>query len=249
MESYSCSYYDGTNFGHTNKEIILYNKEKQKEREIGMSYCCAYLLKNKIYIGADSRETMMNGSYNDNFQKVYINKQENMIWGMSGLIKSHHLNYVYLVNNILNKPKVPIQTKLKLIEVLMNNATQETFRESVFQDSRYDLFVAFIQEGNICLYTFESLNGIITIKSTHKDNYTIASGVHTDEVFKLSNEVLEFMQEDSIVENITNIINNVKNKKTPQSLTVGGDICIATMDNEGHIKTYVNGEEKPFKIM
>lgn len=229
------------------------NEYIEKERMLGeMSYNCCFLFENKVFLGADSRETNIDKTYNDNFRKIFINRKEKMIWSMTGLIKTNNLNYVNLVNNVLNEPNVPFSDKFNIIESLMNGATDLTYKQNLFKDSRFNLIINFINNNNLWIYVFESLNGNTIIKRTNSAPYYIATGVHADKIHKLGkndmlwNDALLNFTDEVVVKEITNHINSIKRLNTYESKTVGGDICVATMDINGNIKTYINNIEKEF---
>lgn len=220
------------------------------ERKNSMSFNCVYMKDNIAYIGADSRETMGFGNYNDNFQKLFINRKLKMIWSMTGVIKYKGLNYVNIVNEILNNSDMNIIDKLESIKIIMNAVTCHQYKEcDLKEDVIFDLFVLTLENNKLRYYIFESKNGYTPHYGQQCfENFHIeSSGVHTNMKNNISPLQLDTLQEREMVNEITCLIEDViqASKKDPIQ-TVGGDIYVATMDNEGHINTYINGVEKEF---
>ena len=66
-----------------------------------MSYNCAHLNKDAI-IASDSRETFIDGTYKDNRQKTFVNREQKIIWSMTGLIKYRDVDIHQMINTIMN---------------------------------------------------------------------------------------------------------------------------------------------------
>lgn len=222
------------------------------ERKNNMSFNCVYMNNNIAYVGADSRQTFSNGEYNDSFQKVFVNKELKMIWSMTGLISYKGFNYVKLVSYILNKPDINIIDKLETIKIILNAVTKWQYQDNdLSKDSIFDLFVLTLENGKLKYYIFESKNGYTPSygQQLHTDNHSESSGVHTEMKDNISPYQVNHLSEVEMVHEIYQLIQNVKIESQTTDNSVGGDIHIATMDINGNIKTYVNGEEANFKIM
>ena len=52
------------------------------------------------YLGADSRKNFTDGSYSDNHQKIFINRNLKMVWTMTGITEYRNINYFYMIFKI-----------------------------------------------------------------------------------------------------------------------------------------------------
>ena len=79
--------------GHYEYGTNLINKPKiipfdKAERIKNMSFNCLYMTDDYIIIGSDSRETLSSSFYNDSMQKTFINKEQKLVWSMTGICKN-----------------------------------------------------------------------------------------------------------------------------------------------------------------
>jgi len=222
-----------------------------EERKRNMSFHCIFMKEDIAYLGADSRKNFTDGSYSDNHQKIFINRNLKMVWTMTGITEYRNINYFYIVNMILNNPKASMLKKVYTIQDLMNPITEKMHQETQ-EDSYFDLFITTVENGELVTYTIESKNGQADEKTNrrHWGNYLEASGVHTDMRYRVNESDLIELSEIDMTQKVNNLISDVieANKKC-KSNTVGGDIYVATIDNKGNIFTYVNGRNSDFRIM
>lgn len=222
-----------------------------KERNNNMSFNICYVQEDIAFLGSDSRETYGNKQYNDKKQKTFINRDLKIIWSMTGIMKWNYIDYTYIVNTILNNAKTNIYQKLLAIKCIMNAITRQIYLESQ-NDVIFDLFVITLENGKLYQYTLESKNGETLPGGYNKYDacHLQSSGVHTEMEKKLKLDDISMSNSIVMVERINNLISDViEVDKECFFNTVGGDIYIATMDNKGNIRTYVNGVESDFKIM
>lgn len=220
-----------------------------EERESNMSFNCLYLKNDIAYLGSDSRESFPDGTYNDNFQKTFVNRELKMIWSMTGLIKYKGVNYYPIINYILNNKDNSIIDKLQSIELIINSITKSYYEQSS-QDIFFDLLLVTVENNELIYYFFESKNGtsIFTIRQqVPPTNILSSTGVHTQMKDIITNNDLRILSEMDMVSRIYHLIEDVKevDKKCIPN-TVGGDIHIVTMNKKGDIHTYINGVEKEF---
>lgn len=95
-----------------------------------MSFNCIYMNDERITIGSDSRETIDYHTYNDNYQKLFINKNLKLIWSITGLIKYNNIDYPTIINCVMNMLKLGIEDKLNLIISIMEYSTYQHFIQS-----------------------------------------------------------------------------------------------------------------------
>lgn len=221
-----------------------------EERKRDMSFNCIYLKENEAYIGADSRITHSNGSYNDNFQKLFINRNLKLVWTMTGSTIYRNINYFQIINKIMNTPHASVLEKAQAIQDLMNPITLAIHKETN-KDTFFDMFIVCIEDGQMVCYAVESKNGVCHERTNQKhwDTYVESSGVHTEMKNKITLTELEELSPKEMIHRIHTLIENVKEISSQDDKTVGGDSYIATIDNKGNIKTYINGKQQSFKIM
>lgn len=222
-----------------------------EERKRNMSFNCVFMKETIAYLGADSRKTFTDSSYTDNHQKIFINRNLKMVWTMTGVTDYRNTNYFHIINMILDNPKASMIDKVYAIQNLINPITERIYQETK-KDSYFDLFITTVENNELVTYAIESKNGQTDEKSNrrHWENYLEASGVHTKMVYNISPKELHELSEIDMIQKVNNLISDViEVDKDCNSNTVGGDIYIATMDNNGNIRTYVNGEESDFRII
>ncbi len=72
----------------------------------------------------------------------------------------------------------------------------------------------------------------------------LASGVHTDMIKDINYRNMQ--DKLKAPKELDRLIHLVMNESEKTDKTVGGDIYVVAMDNNGNIKTYINGVEKAF---
>lgn len=222
-----------------------------EERKRNMSFNCVFMKETIAYLGADSRKTFTDGSYIDKHQKIFINRNLKLVWAMTGVTDYRNTNYFHIVNMILNNPKASMIDKVYAIQDLMNPITERIYQKTK-KDSYFDLFITTVENNELVTYAIESKNGQTDEKTNrrHWGNYLEASGVHTDMRYRISESDLINSSEIDMIQKVNRLILDVievDKECTPN--TVGGDIYVATIDNKGNIRTYVNGEESDFRII
>lgn len=216
------------------------------ERKNNMSFNYVYLGNDFLVMGSDSRETYINGQYNDNRQKTFVNYQQKLCWSFTGLTKIKDIDNIKIINVIMNS-EASILDKLNLIQHIMCYETMQFYQE--FQkDSIFDLVVALHTGTHIVLYVLEVKNGIPNNNANkmYTQNETVtkdlASGVHTNMKNSISYDKLLL----NPVNEVHELINSVINVSSLDDKTVGGSSYIVLMDLNGNIRTYINGIEREF---
>lgn len=189
----------------------------------------------------------MDGTFKDNRQKTFIDRDLKLCWSFTGLTKINEIDCSELINVIL-KSKANIIVKLQLIENIMCYQTLQYYNQFKI-DSIFDLFVAESKNNKIDVYILEIKNGISDISKNnvyHQSNhhsFNIASGVHTELKQEVNSNIEDIIHAPF---ELNRLIQIVKNESQKTDKTVGGNIYVVTMNNEGNIHTYINGEEKDF---
>ena len=213
-----------------------------------MSFNCIYSNTKMVFVGADSREIFANHTYNDNNQKVFTNDALHLIWSMTGVTRYNNIHYFHIINEIMNTEEASIEEKINSIQLLMNPITEKIHRETS-RDVYFDMFIATLLDDTIVCYTIESKNGM-NPKLTNVYNwgyYMEVSGTHLEHKINISEKELDAISDEDMIAKINQSIRNaIKSSKNDEYPSIGGDIYIATMDNKGNIKTYINGKEKNF---
>lgn len=233
-------------------DTINYSKGFYKynpiERKNDMSFNCIYINDNQIILGSDSRESFLDGTYNDNRQKIFANRDLEIIWSMTGIIKYRGVDYTHIVNEIMNIESLLID-KIHLIQHILTYPTYHIYSQEK-KDSIFDLVIGQYENNHLQIYIIEVKNG----QCLDKDNQTytfieapICSGVHTNLWKYLNLNIMD--NSDSITDVIgemNRFIHQIIDYDKDKTNTVGGDSYITLIDNAGHIKTYINGIEKEF---
>lgn len=218
-----------------------------ERRENDMSFNYLFMNNDFVILGSDSRETFIDGSYNDNRQKTFVNKELGLCWSFTGLTKLNGIDCIQIVNDIMNS-ETDIVEKLSLIEHMMCYMTCKYSHERK-KDSIFDLLVANSNYYHIDTYVLEVKNGISIIDKNrvyHQGtiNTHIASGVHTEVQYDMNHTLMETKK--TAVYEMDRIIHKAMEKSQTTDKTVGGDTYIAIMDNFGHIETYINTQKTEF---
>ena len=227
-----------------NHGVVGYMHE---ERKNSMSFNYFMLNKDFIILGSDSRESYQNDTYDDNRQKTFVNKDLKLCWSFTGLTKIDGIDCIDIINIILNS-KSDIIIKLQFIENILCYQTLQYFNKYQ-KDSIFDLFVAENSNNKINVYVLEVKNGISITKKNrvyYQGEITpnLASGVHTDMIKDINYRNMQ--DKLKAPKELDRLIHLVMNESEKTDKTVGGDIYVVAMDNNGNIKTYINGVEKAF---
>lgn len=234
------------------------------ERKNNMSFNCIYMNNNEIILGSDSRESFPDGTYNDNFQKTFVNKELKMIWSMTGLIRYQNINYIDIVNNIMNM-KTQLIEKIYLIQHILKYPTKQIYAHQK-EDCIFDMFIGEASNSGLKTYVIEVKNGECsncTNKIYSSLEAPICSGVHTEYWKYLNLEIMDLTITDLTIMDLTvmdfdkqlkskaqemyRLIHSVKEiDKSCTHNTVGGTVYVAIMDKKGNIKTYIDGVEEEF---
>lgn len=215
------------------------------ERKDGnMSFNHAMLNNDFFIVGSDSRDTFSDGTYTDNRQKTYVNKELKLCWSYTGLSIYHNVDLIKIIKDILDLP-VAIEEKLFIIQGIMTIETERYYKETN-QDIYFDLFVGINENHQNALYILEVKNGLAQIAKNKKYNekYHVSSGVHTE--FQDHLNLIKMQNINTAVPELDRIIKLVMGESAKSDNTVGGDTYIAVMDNQGNIRAYINGVETNF---
>ena len=218
--------------------MIYLSKERMPKH---MSYNCAHLNKDAI-IASDSRETFIDGTYKDNRQKTFVNREQKIIWSMTGLIKYRDVDIHQMINTIMNCDIV-LSEELTLIENFMCFETQRYYDE-FHSDVYFDFFIVENINNHNVLYVFEVKNGTVQMNNSYTYNNYISSGIITK--YQKDIEEMVLLSRGNKVDLFQEILMSVEKESGLNDKTVGGPIYIATMNKYGEIKTYIDGEEKKF---
>ena len=210
-----------------------------------MSINCVYIGKDEIYLAADSRETFVDNSFRDDRQKIFFNGKYQLIWSVTGVLKYNNIDYVEVVNSIMNQEKATVEEKLIAIQHIMQYPTQALQKE--FQkDEYFTMFVGTIINNNLTAYTLEVRNGVI---SENKNRRYTEQGTYyfsgdSKEFDKYLNkktfekyDTPETKQE--MIHEITDAVFQVQKINT----TIGGNTHIITLDKTGKIKHFIKGNK------
>lgn len=217
------------------------------ERINNMSFNCVYMNDDYIILGSDSRESFSTEFYINTRQKTFVNKEQKLIWSMTGMTKDLDIDYFELVNNIMNTSST-IQNKIYLIQHILKYPTKTAY-ERTGVNQIFDLLIGSIENDKLTTYTIEVKNG--DCLDQFNQRYTkylnpISSGVHTEFRELLDLEIMNNSNKVDSVAELTKLIQQVIRYDNNKTQTVGGDVYVAYMDKSGNITTYINGEEVYF---
>ena len=224
---------------------ITGNIRESRDNNMSFNYLC--MNNDFVILGSDSRETFIDGTYNDNRQKTFVNKEQQLCWSFTGLTKINGIDCIPIVNDIMNS-KANIIEKLSLIEHIMCYLTCK-FSQTQKKDSIFDLLIANSNYFHIQSYVLEVKNGISIIDKNrvyHQGpiNTYISSGVHTEVQYDTNQTLMK--TKESALKEMDRIIHKAMDKSQTTDKTVGGDTYIAIMDNFGKIETYINTQKIEF---
>lgn len=207
-----------------------------------MSINCVYMDKNQIILSADSRETFIDESFRDDRQKLFINKKCQIIWTMTGVLKYNNIDYVQVVNSIMNMEEATLERKMIAIQEIMKYPSLALSKEQK-KDIYFNMFVGGILNGNFVVYVLEVSNGNIDLA---KNKYYIhhlepmSSGSLEDFTKYVDKKILKEGSEEEKVKEMTDAIYQAQKVNT----YIGGGAYVGILYRDGSIKTFINGEEK-----
>lgn len=129
-----------------------------------MSYICLIGNENGLVAGSDSRETLSNNEFNDNRQKVFVDKKQNLIWACCGITKYNGIDYIDVVESILRDSNLSFIEKIDRLQVMIERVTKECY-SYIGNGSAMDILIGYklkrkmlvrmnIQNGEIKRNTF-----------------------------------------------------------------------------------------------
>lgn len=207
-----------------------------------MSINCVYMDKNQIILSADSRETFIDESFRDDRQKLFINKKCQIIWTMTGVLKYNNIDYVQVVNSIMNMEEATLERKMIAIQEIMKYPSLALSKEQK-KDIYFNMFVGGILNGNLVVYVLEVCNGNIDLA---KNKYYIhhlepmSSGSLKDFTKYVDKKILKDGSEEEKVKEMTDAIYQAQKVNT----YIGGGAYVGILYRDGSIKTFINGKEK-----
>lgn len=207
-----------------------------------MSFNCIYMNDERIIIGSDSRESFDNHTYNDDYQKVFVNEDLKLIWSMTGLIKHNNIDYPTIINCTMNMLEASIEDKLDLIINIMKHSTYQQFNQ-LKKDSIFTLFVGLLNlKGELISYIIDIRNGEVFghERFTEMED-PIVGGVHLEYAQYLDTKTMN--NRDKAISNMTDlIIKVIKRDSKERYPSVGGNVCVVCLDKFGEITIAKNGE-------
>lgn len=224
------------NFGYGIQVVKAY------ERSMDMSINCVYMDKNQIILSADSRETFIDESFRDDRQKLFVNEKCQIIWTMTGVLKYNNIDYVQVVNSIMNMEEATLERKMIAIQEIMKYPSLALSKEQK-KDIYFNMFVGGILNGNFVVYVLEVCNGNIDLA---KNKYYIhhlepmSSGSLKDFTKYVDKKILKDGSEEEKVKEMTDAIYQAQKVNT----YIGGGAYVGILHKDGSIKTFINGEEK-----
>jgi len=207
-----------------------------------MSINCVYMDNNQIILSADSRETFIDESFRDDRQKLFVNEKCQIIWTMTGVLKYNNIDYVQVVNSIMNMEEATLERKMIAIQEIMKYPSLALSKEQK-KDIYFNMFVGGILNGNFVVYVLEVYNGNIDLA---KNKYYIhhlepmSSGSLEDFTKYVDKKILKEGSEEEKVKEMTDAIYQAQKVNT----YIGGGAYVGILYRDGSIKTFINGEEK-----
>ena len=207
-----------------------------------MSINCVYMDKNQIILSADSRETFIDESFRDDRQKLFVNKKCQIIWTIAGILKYNNIDYVQVINSVMNMKEATIEHKMIAIQEIMKYPTLALNKEQK-KDIYFNMFVGTIFNGNLTTYTLEVCNG--EIQSNKNKSYTgeldpMSSGSLKDFTKYVDKKILKDGSEEEKVKKMTDAIYQAQKVNT----YIGGGAYVGILHRDGNIKTFIDGFEK-----
>ena len=197
-----------------NKNAVWYNSNKEK-KDISLMILI-YDAKN-TYIGTDSRLTKEDGSYLNNFKKIYANKDKTMVVGFTGLAlvdtNNETINLPKEISNLLFKG-------LNINEALNTMRIDDKTYLDLLDDFKLNIFIARKNESPLIV---DASKDEINIKIPTKNKIYVSGDYSSNEVCKIINALLNqgWHIEDAILKTIKSI-SEFRNKY--EVSTIGGKV-------------------------
>ena len=212
--------------------------------ELNMTRICVATQKRILSLASDSLliNTIDNSKTFTGLKAVY---RQGIIIGIAGALEFNTNLGLIKFKDVINEALNETQNIKEIYNIFL------TRLRFLYEYSNFLTQILFLWTDGQNFYSFPILlskHGIYKPKDSLFENHSkLIFNNHWFEV----GEGVSMYHESELNENpITFVQNNVRTAiDNPELKTVGGEIYSITMDLEGHIKTYVNGEEKPFKIM
>ena len=115
-----------------------------------MSYICLIGNEYGIVASSDSRETMGEGKYFDNRQKVFSDKKQGLIWACCGITKHLGKDYLRLVEFIMRDSKTTFDQKLDYLEKSICKVTAQAV-ETLGSKSAMDILVGKVDKRTMMI--------------------------------------------------------------------------------------------------
>lgn len=202
------------------------------ERNNGMSFACFLKNKNGIVLCSDSRETFLDGTFNEYRQKVFISK-DRIPYCTTGIIKYNNIDYVKKVVNIMNKDATLI-ARLNEIAQMMCHVTSQQMN---LEHKRFDMFSIYDNR----LYVLSVSNGQLiddSIINIPVDIQTMGKQIELSQYFSKAdyeNDTIEILLSKGrfLVEKAYQLESL---EKIP---TINNNVQWVTINNQQEIKTNI----------
>lgn len=161
---------------------------------------------------------------------------------MTGVLKYNNIDYVQVVNSIMNMEEATLERKMIAIQEIMKYPSLALSKEQK-KDIYFNMFVGGILNGNFVVYVLEVCNGNIDLA---KNKYyihhlePISSGSLKGFTKYVDKKILKDGSEEEKVKEMTDAIYQAQKVNT----YIGGGAYVGILHKDGSIKTFINGEEK-----
>lgn len=252
MKNYeNYAYSEAISYPCTNKEIVSLNDAGQKWKgEESMSLVGIMQTDNGLIAFGDSKGTVhdsQNNCYEDKnrtVQKVFVGK--NFLLTTFGnntcIVDDKKVN----LEDVLKMLLVKCNADISLFFLRLNEKIKNTYE--IYPNLSYSFIVGcrndeekYIQEVELSKDNIKYNEKIYTTNMIHCITPCCPNHLTPLQTWSLEESI---KYAELLVQN-TIQLGDIFLAYNP----VGGDIYIATMDNKGNIKTYINGKQQPFKIM
>lgn len=200
------------------------------ERKTSMSCICLLKNKNGIVFAADSRETFLDGSFYDDYQKIRRSSNRKYIYVLAGLIKYKGIDYPQVFDCILNQTTYlneDIENKLQAIQNIAKLITKEQYDE-YNHTCRFDMFL--YDTSTQYVYTLAVENG----RCKDSENQKITGDI----LGLMAGENPQFIEDIEIksTDTICHLIDKAKaaTLEAFNGKTVGGHVNYIALDNQGN---------------
>lgn len=221
-----------------NSEFSSMNQERMNN----MSYCCLLKSKNGVVLCGDTREAFVDGTHNENRQKIFVTNDKKVIYGCTGIIKYKDIDYVKTINSIMNDSRyLSLQEKLDSIADLMKSVTRNHHLQNENGSSKFDMFIIDLYQDYV-LTTLSVENGeYISTKYSSANIPLIAMGkqtflINTVVADKIKNYTLsKLIEVGRILVNKAAIL-----EKEETYPTINNKMQWISVDKDGFIKGIIN---------